>query len=399
MPSSPDVLATAVADSLVVAVDPDSRRSCLFYWENARPWLDVVVDRIRQCKDEEIRSLGDGLLDNPADPTLHTSLVRALVSRGTDDPTVAALLEAGWQAECNNRLGYHLGAGYEGGARVVVMEDVRALTPIVPPTGRHDAEVLVVIPFRDRDSGMNRLRNLLACLLSLGDQTFPRERYQVVVVESDEKPRWREVIEPHVDHYIFAPKPGTFNKSWAVNVGVVNAPGQAEAICILDADVLADREFIARNAQRFERPGTSGHLTYRNMLSLSEQSTSEAIRQRLLNGHGQAEPDRLRGFLLRRPPGCCLWVRAGAFHRIGGMDERYEGWGGEDNDFVYRMDFNAAFDSYDDWLLHMAHPPASVLMENGELVNAHIPGLSWRPIESIGRVDQFVTEEARHVAS
>jgi glycosyltransferase involved in cell wall biosynthesis len=214
------------------------------------------------------------------------------------------------------------------------------------------------------------------------------------VVESDDSPRFRSVIEPRADHYLFARKAGAFNKSWAVNVGVMNTPGAAEAICILDADVLSDRDFIARNARRFERPGTAGHLTYRNMLSLSEAASSAAIRHRVLGGGADVDPQTLRGFFLRRPPGACVWVRQSAFRLVGGMDERYEGWGGEDNDFVYRLDFNAAFDSYDDWLLHLAHPPASMLMKDGTLVNAHIPGLSWRPDEQIGRIDRFATDDA-----
>jgi hypothetical protein len=79
------------------------------------------------------------------------------------------------------------------------------------------------------------------------------------------------------------------------------------------------------------------------------------------------------------------------------MDERFEGWGGEDNDFAYRMDINSPFDSYDDRLLHMAHPPASVLDEDGELPNAAIPGLSWSPGQDIGRIDRFMLAQASSV--
>ena len=216
-----------------------------------------------------------------------------------------------------------------------------------------------------------------------------------MVVESDDVPRYRELIEPLVDDYLFAPKAELFNKSWAVNVGVVNAAGSAEVVCILDGDVLADREFIARNAARFQQRGTAGHLTYRNMFCLSPASTSHAIRQRLSQGVGHPDTATLRGFVMRRPPGCCVWARTGTFHLIGGMDERFEGWGGEDNDFAYRMDINSPFDNYDDWLLHMAHPPASVLDEDGELPNAAIPALSWMPGQRIGQIDRFAVAETR----
>jgi hypothetical protein len=111
--------------------------------------------------------------------------------------------------------------------------------------------MLIIVPFRDRSGDHTRLRNLLACLLALRDQSYPRSGYHVTVVEADQEPRWRHVIVPHADHYLFAEDRGPFSKSWAVNVGAVRTPGRPEVLCILDADVLADRDFIARNASRF----------------------------------------------------------------------------------------------------------------------------------------------------
>ena len=394
-PADPAMLAGAVADSLVVAVDQGSRNACLFYYFRARPWVEAVVDRVRTSADVEIRSLGERLLEAPANPGCYHDFKQALLARGTDHPATAPLFDAAWQAECHSRLGYHLGTRYAtDDSPQVTARDLSSVSPVIPPGAGADAEILVVIPFQDRATGEVRLRNLLACLLTLSDQSYPRERYRVVVVESDDVPRYRELIEPLVDTYLFAPNTGLFNKSWAVNVGVVNAAGPAEVICILDGDVLADREFIARNAARFQQRGTAGHLTYRNMFCLSPASTSHAIRQRILQGRAQSDTETLRGFVMRRPPGCCVWARTGMFHLIGGMDERFEGWGGEDNDFAYRMDINSPFDSYDDWLLHMAHPPASVIDEEGELPNAAIPALSWRPGQPIGRIDRFVVAEA-----
>jgi hypothetical protein len=69
------------------------------------------------------------------------------------------------------------------------------------------------------------------------------------------------------------------------------------------------------------------------------------------------------------------------------MDERYEGWGGEDYDFLHRLDLDTPLDSYDDWLLHMQHPPSAFIREDGGL--ADIPPLSWQPAQPIGRLDRF----------
>lgn len=384
-PADRDVLATAAVDSIVVASDPRARSSSAYFWDRGRPWTGAVVQAVMNSEDPLIRSLGNELMADPADPGHYFALRSALMT--TDATSAAKICDLAWRAECNSRLGYQLGRHYDRAEPTMGLAQLLALPPGMPLASPAQAEVLIVIPFQDRSADRSRLRNLLACLLALRDQSCPRERYQVTVVEADEAERWSEVIRPRADHYMFGPKPGPFNKSWTVNVGVTHTPGQPDAICILDADVLVDREFIERNAARFRRPGTGGHLTYRNMLSLDEPATSHAIRERVQRRKPEADPDHFRGFLLRRPPGCCVWLRSEAFERIRGMDERYEGWGGEDYDFLHRLDLDAPLDNYDDWLLHMHHPPSAFIREDGGLVD--IPPLSWHPTDPIGRLDRF----------
>jgi N-terminal domain of galactosyltransferase len=384
-PADRDVLATAAVDSIVVASDTRARSASAYFWDRGRPWTGAVVEAVSRCEDPVIRSLGHDLAADPLDPARYFALRSALTR--ADEAAVAGIYDLAWQAESNSRLGYQLGPRYERDEPPVRVDELESLPAGVPLGSPDQAEVLIVIPFQDRTADHHRLRNLLACLLALRDQSSPRARYQVVVVETDAEARWGEVIAQRADHYLFAAKPGPFNKAWTVNVGVRHTPGRPEAICILDADVLVDREFVERNAARFRRPGTGGHLTYRNMLSLDEPATSHAIRERVERHQPTADPDFFRGFMLRRPPGCCVWVRAAAYDRIGGMDERYEGWGGEDYDFLHRLDLETPLDNYDDWLLHMHHPPSAFIREDGGLVD--IPPLSWRPTEPIGRLDRF----------
>ena len=403
MPADHAVLATAVADSLVVAADPGASAASIVFWTQARSWTRVVTTAVLTARDDAIRSAGERLMADPASPVGYASLRSALLrdEQGLQerDRELAVIFRAAWDAECNSRVGYHLGPRYTPGGAAVSAGELTELPAAAALAGDKNAEVLIVIPFRDADTGGRRLRNLIACLLSLRDQSFPRERYRVTVVETDEVPRWREQVTRFADHYLFARKRGSFNKSWAVNAGVTNSPGQAEVVCILDGDVIADRDFIARNVGRFLRPGTGGHLTYRNMLCLDESASSWAIRERLRARAAQIDPDHLRGFLLRRPPGCCVWVRLAAFLRVGGMDERYEGWGGEDYDFAQRFDLAAPLDIYEDWLLHLYHPPSARLTKDGEQVNAHIPGLSWRPAAPIGRLDRFAAATPEQVVN
>jgi hypothetical protein len=391
-PTDPRILATAVADSLVVSADQGAPDACLVYYFHARDSLEALVKAVRSSPDEQLRVRGQALLDAPDDPSVYHAFRDTLLARPDGDPAAGDLFAAGLIAESHNRLGYLLGSRYDNRAREpITAGHIAALKPVNAPGAADDADVLVVIPFQDRNPERRRLRNLLASLLTLNDQSYPRDRYRLVVIESDDESRHREVIQPLVDQYHFVQRPGLINKAWTLNVGVVAGVGAAEAICLLDADVLADREFIARNAERFHRPDAGGHLPYRNMHCLSEKATTEAIGQRITGGAAQPDVQALRGFVMRRPPGCCIWARTSAFFKIGGVDERFVGWGGDDNDFVYRMDMNVPFDHYDDQLLHMWHPPSSEIDKNGDLPHSSwIPWLSWKPDEPIGRKDKFI---------
>lgn len=399
---APEILAIAVADTLAVASDPQARHASIFYWERGRAQALAVVKAVAALNAPAIQQMVTELLEHPEDPGIYFDLKTHLlplaqsVGTGVQENATEALFAAAWQSECISRLGYHLGSAYEPAAGCAVLSQaLHALPPGISLPEELPAPILIVIPFRDRNAGAPRLRNLLACLLSLRDQSAPRASYRVVVVESDDEPRCRDIVAPWTDRYLFAPKAGLFNKSWAINVGVIDDAGAAELICILDADVLVDRDFVARNVARFQKPGAMGHLTYRDMWNLDEASTSSAIKQRIRHRAAEVDPDALRAFVLRRPPGACVWVRLSSFHAIGGMDERFEGWGGEDNDFVYRLDMHSAFDSYNDPLLHMYHPPTAALRDDGELLNAHIPGLSWQPGEKIGDLLRFAATKVQ----
>lgn len=133
-PSDPQVLATAVVDSVVVVSDPDARRSGLFYWEMARPWTEAVVDAVRKAENSEIRSLGERLVEDPGTPDHYHRLRAALVEQAAL-PSTAPLFDAAWEAECNSRIGFHLGGRHTREAEPVSVEELRALPPgpALPP--------------------------------------------------------------------------------------------------------------------------------------------------------------------------------------------------------------------------------------------------------------------------
>jgi hypothetical protein len=86
----------------------------------------------------------------------------------------------------------------------------------------------------------------------------------------------------------------------------------------------------------------------------------------------------VRALVLKRPKGACMWITRDAFDRVGGMDERYVGWGGEDDDLVARLELHAPVRRFTDPFLHLDHPRPPMVNDGGKPFNAHVEPLSWR---------------------
>ena len=151
---------------------------------------------------------------------------------------------------------------------------------------------------------------------------------------------------------------------------------QAPAICLLDADILADRSFLQRNLDRLGSIGEGAHVGHREVLCLDPGSSDAAIERRVLRGEPDVAVGSSRGLLLHRVVGAGVWLRREVFERVGGMDERYVGWGGEDDDFAGRGRRAAGLAGFEDLLIHLAHPRPEMERE-GRPLNGHLTPLSW----------------------
>ena len=385
--------AVAVADALVVHADPGAKDANLYYWQRAQRWIEPVVSLSTRCGLPEVRTAARELIVRPESPDHHRRLCDRLVTGWRRRPEVVGpILGRGWEARRHARVGYHLGAAV-GRDEVPAIGDPGVPGP--PAASGGPPAVLVVIPFRDSSPNGERVRNLVASLRSLRDQSAAPGAIHLVVVESDSRPRWRERLEPGADQYVFAPSRGAFNKSWVVNVGVGMARRPTELVCVQDADILVDRDFVRRNVERFDHPGAGAHLPFRDMLYLDERSTRLAIDRRCRDGRSAVPLEAVRGFAVRRPPGGCVWLRRDAFEAVNGFDERFEDWGGEDLDFVLRLQLATAMHFYDDSLMHLWHPPTPLNTDaTGRpqipslTAIRHIPVMSWPADAPRGRLPE-----------
>jgi hypothetical protein len=153
--------------------------------------------------------------------------------------------------------------------------------------------------------GGARLPQLLATLRSIADQNIPIE---CIVVEQSERP---EIDLPPWVRYVHTPSGGLpYCRAWAFNVAARMA---ASRVLILhDGDLLVPRGYAAEALAQVTGGKSFADLK-RFLFYLRADGSLEKVVQNAQGGSVVAAHD--------------------AYWAIGGFDESFVGWGGEDNDF------------------------------------------------------------------
>ena len=179
-----------------------------------------------------------------------------------------------------------------------------------------------IIPFRAR--GLDRWPNLLATLAwySMLHDT------ELLLVEQDEQTRIDRSALPEQVKHLFLYNRGPFNKSWAFNVGAANARG--EVLALVDADVLVEIPVVQACFEECVG-GIQAINPYSTLLDLDKGRTELFRRTGHIEGRGEDSFNRdYKGEYLCFCGGVYV-VRKDAYLELGGQDERFLGWGGEDD--------------------------------------------------------------------
>jgi hypothetical protein len=214
-------------------------------------------------------------------------------------------------------------------------------TPIV---SQGNVEVSYIIGHR----GIARLPQLLATLRSLFAQRDVSCEY--IVVEQDHLPNIRDSLPAGVTHIWIKPPAldMPYSRAWSFNVGARAAKGKI--LVLHDSDICAPTRYAAELV-KLHRLGYRAMRLHRFIFFLNEGSSSAFM----ANLYGQ------RRFvieaIMQNSQGGTIALERDAYFEIGGYDESFVGWGGEDNEFFQRCQTTKCYPYMYLPFVHLYHPP------------------------------------------
>lgn len=197
---------------------------------------------------------------------------------------------------------------------------IRLEDPAHAVTGR-EQEVTFLIPI----GGMDRTTQFKLALAAARAQTDVG--VEIIVIEQSLEPMLRDCLPADVNYvHQSAELVGGFNKSRALNLGARLA--KTEKLIVLDADFLVPQRFAsecARVLAVIEAARPARWIGYLDSVSTERLAQTDEI----------SSLSSIEQILTNNPTPVA--VRRSTYWEIGGHDESYVGWGGEDTEFLDRL--------------------------------------------------------------
>ncbi len=215
-------------------------------------------------------------------------------------------------------------------------------------------EVSVVIGHR----GLTRLPLLCTTLKTLAAQRDVA--FECIVVEHSEAPEIEEQLPRWVRYAYVKAAPGEpYNRSRTFNEGARLAAGGC--LVFHDNDLLVSQSYLAEVARQchegFEVVNPKRYLFYLNEADTAKiLERASAIIFNLQSSIFNTLPVPIM-VLQNATGGGSLGVSRAAFEAVGGWDEGFEGWGGEDVDFWDRLQTRKVYPFGCFPLIHLWHAP------------------------------------------
>jgi predicted glycosyltransferase involved in capsule biosynthesis len=192
-------------------------------------------------------------------------------------------------------------------------------------------KMTVIVPFSNQNTGrlesLNHLLNVidkqdLRVLDGNGNPTSQRD-WEFILVEQIIGDNYTKLDSKGIpDKHIVIRNDQAFNKSWCMNIGAKHANTDWLVFC--DADTLFGKEYLYKvNLWRHKTiPNDPFFIGWNTLMKLP----------------GKDEPvARTLDPTAALTAGGVFWIKKDFFWKVGGMNENYFGYGGEDNDFWIRV--------------------------------------------------------------
>lgn len=174
---------------------------------------------------------------------------------------------------------------------------------------------------------------------------------ECIVVEQDSQPVMRKQLPAWVK-YVFTPTDDPkmpYSRSWAFNVGAEHA--NSSCLIFHDNDLLVPRDYAYQTLKLVEKGFDFVNLK-RFIFYLSESATQEIL------NNGRIEPSlKVDSIMQNAEGGGSIGACKKAYFKIGGFDQRFVGWGGEDNEFWERAQTQSVWPYANLALIHLWHGP------------------------------------------
>jgi len=190
-----------------------------------------------------------------------------------------------------------------------------------PPQSPARPELSVLIGHR----GSERLPLLLATLESLAAQE--NVQLECLVIEQDSEVRIAAKLPAWVRH-IHAPlsdPDAPYNRSHTFNIGADQA--RSPVLLLHDNDMLVPRGYGRRILQRIEA-GYAVVNPKRFIFYFASEHSQQVVR-----GEARFDQQPADYIVQNLEAGGSMAITAQAYQELGGMDDQFSGWGGEDNEF------------------------------------------------------------------
>jgi glycosyltransferase involved in cell wall biosynthesis len=233
----------------------------------------------------------------------------------------------------------------------------------------------VVLPF----AGEDRLTACRAVVSGFLRQTVTD--IEVIVAEQSDGRIWESAADNRTK-YVYVDAGGReFNKCRAINAGVATA--EAPVVLIHDADIVPPAAYIEEILKVLSQ-GWEAVRPLRFLFKLSQPDAEAFVRS-----DGDFRPTGITE-VLQNFPGGSTAIRKQSYWEIGGHDEEFEGWGGEDVEFLGRVQTLKLFPGQYLPAVHLWHAPAEKKINgnwNRELLNRALSQLPHDRIERLRSVD------------